>query len=172
MILPRIALIVLSLAASSLWAQSMWKWRDANGTLQISDQAPPISVPEKNILSRPGGQRVAISAADAAASEPAAAAPGVPASGGDADLEARKRKIQADKAAAEAKAKQGNKLAEASRKADDCQRARSQLAMLNSGQRVTRPNAQGEREFLDDAGRAAEISRSQRIADAACRANP
>lgn len=172
MTLPRIALIALSLAATPVWAQSIWKWRDANGTLQVSDQPPPISVPDKNILSRPGGQKLAISAADMAASEPTDAAPAVAGSGADNDLEARKRKLQADKVAAEAKAKQAAKVAEASRKADDCQRARSQLAMLSSGQRVTRPNAQGEREFLDDAGRAAEIARSQRIADAACRPSP
>ena len=42
-----------------------------------------------------------------------------------------------------------------------CTQARSQLAALNSGQRIARMSADGEREFLDDAARSAEVARLQ-----------
>ena len=40
-----------------------------------------------------------------------------------------------------------------------CTQARSQLVALQSGQRIARMNADGEREFLDDAARSEEIAR-------------
>ena len=55
--------------------------------------------------------------------------------------------------AAKAKAEQ-DRVAAA--RAENCTRAKSQLATLESGIRLTRANAKGEREFLDDKQRADE----------------
>ena len=151
------------LTVLSAWAQPIWKWRDANGRVQISDQPPPTSVPEKNILSRPGGQPVQI----VTAIDPAASAASAPVRS-DGELEARKRKAQAEKAAAEAERKQADQQKETARKADACRRARNQLTMLESGGLAARANDKGEREILDDRGRAEEINRTREVVAANC----
>jgi len=156
------ALLVLSLAvlAGAAHAQAIWKWRDANGVMQISDQPPPNSVPVKDIVSRPGTQRAPLVVlADASASAPEAS--GSAPVRADAELEARKKKLQADKAAAETERKQAEKARIDALKADNCKRAKAQLAMLESGARVARPNEKGEREFLDDKARSDEINRTR-----------
>jgi len=157
--------LTLALVAASSFSQQIWKWRDANGRLQISDQPPPTSVPEKSIVSRPGGQTLSIvPVAEAAAAASAASTP----VRADAELEARKRKVQADKAAAEAERKQADQQRDATRKADACRRARNQLAMLESGARASRAHDKGEQEMLDDRGRADEINRSREAVTAHC----
>jgi hypothetical protein len=168
MIRPYPALLVLSLAmlASAAQSQNIWKWRDPNGTLQVSDQPPPNSVPLKDVISRPGNQRAPVVVPDASASAPEAAA-SAPART-DAELEARKKKLQADKLAADAERKQADKARVDALKADNCKRAKAQLAMLESGVRVARPNDKGEREFLDDKARADEVSRSRSAVNDNC----
>jgi hypothetical protein len=169
------ALLVLSLAVLSGSAlaqaqapnQAIWKWRDANGIVQFSDQPPPHSVPDKDIMSRPVPQRVPVTVlADASASAPEAG--GSAPARADAELEARKKKLQADKAAADADRKQADKARVDALKADNCKRAKAQLAMLESGVRVARPNDKGEREFLDDKARAEEVNRSRAAVTANC----
>ena len=162
---PLVIALCLSLLTGAAHAQ-FWKWRDANGTLQVSDQPPPAGVPEKNILSRPGSSTPSVQPVPDGATE---AAPAKAGSGVDNELEARKRKADAERQAATARQQQADKQREAALKADNCQRATNQLAALDKGQRIARPNAQGEREFLDDAGRAQEAERMRRIVAANCR---
>ena len=161
----RAALLALTLAfaAASSPAQTIWKWRDANGTLQISDQPPPTSVPEKNIVARPNVGRAAVIVPDLPASEASA-----PVARADGELEARKRKQQTEKAAAESARQQAEKERLAGRKADECRRARNHMTMLESGIRVARPNDKGEREILDDRGRAEEMERTRQAVAANC----
>lgn len=52
--------------------------------------------------------------------------------------------------------------------AQTCQRARNQLAALESGQRVARFNEQGEREFLGDTARQQETERINTFINANC----
>lgn len=143
----------------------IWKWRDAQGTLQISDRPPPADVPDRDILQRPGKRLGAEAAASAAASAPAPAA-------ADAELEARKQKLQQAEAA-KAKEKEEQKAAAAQKlanaKAENCQRARNQLKGLQEGLRFGKINDKGEREILDDAGRAKEIQRTQDIVNSDCK---
>ncbi len=135
-------------------AQSIWKWRDANGTVQISDQPPPRTVPDSAILARPGAPGAPVAAvapsptAEAAASAPARR---------DPQLEARRKEQQAAEAAKQAEAKQQAQA----RRTEDCQRVRNHLASLESGIRIARTNDKGEREFLDDGARAAEAQRAR-----------
>lgn len=159
--LPTLLALAITLAPLAVPAQAIWKWRDANGTLQISDQPPPPSVPEKSIVSRPGGRgETVVSPAEEPAS--AAAAPAAPAR--DAGLDKRKRELQAAEAAKQAEAKQRDQA----RKDDNCRRARAHLATLDSGTRVSRTNDKGEREVLDDAARAAEADRVRQQVSANC----
>ena len=57
----------------------------------------------------------------------------------------------------------------AQRKAENCRNARAHLAALNTGQRIARYNAQGEREILDDKQRAAEARRARDVIASDCR---
>lgn len=152
--------LILAVGAGAATAQSIWKWRDKDGRVQVSDRPPPMEVPEKDILQRPHAARAAPAPASDAASAPAA--------GIDPALEAKRNKAAADQAAAE-KAKQAAEKAKRDQaRAETCQRARNQLAALESGMRVGRMNDKGEREILDDQGRAAEIARTRQVADSNC----
>lgn len=163
---PLIAALTLSLLTGAACAQSIWKWKDKDGRVQISDRAPPMSVPEKDILSRPPGAPAAQPNASTTpnTSEQAAAA----ASGVDPALEAQHRKTLAEQANTKKSLHSADEARQAAQKADNCQRAKAQLALLESGQRMARPNQQGEREFLDDQGRADEVRRTRQVMDSNC----
>ena len=57
----------------------------------------------------------------------------------------------------------------AKQRADNCTRARNAQATFESGTPIRQTNAQGERVFLDDAARAAELRRIQDIINADCK---
>ncbi|HUD33225.1 MAG TPA: DUF4124 domain-containing protein [Variovorax sp.] len=165
-------LVVACLGTLSLAATAQWQWIDGNGKKVFSDQAPPISVPEKNIVRRPGGATSAPapvlpqSATAASAALPrASASAGLPRPlGVDRDLEEKTRRAEdADKARQAAEAE---RVARA--KADNCARARQGRSTFDSGIRIARINANGEREIMDDAARAAESQRLQSIIDSEC----
>jgi hypothetical protein len=156
--------LVVALGHSSVLAQGIWKWRDRDGRIQVSDRPPPVEIPDKDILQRPQGARAPLPVA--AASDVADATESAPRV--DPALEAKKNKQQAEQAAAEKAKKDAELLKRNQARQETCQRARNQLAALESGQRVGRMNDKGEREVLDDAGRAAEIARTRSITDATC----
>lgn len=164
----RLGLLALFLAVgtSAVMAQAIWKWRDKDGRIQVSDRPPPMEIPEKDILQRPHSARAPV--APASDAETGAAAPS---GGSDPALEAKRKKLQAEQAASAAqdKAKMDAEAAKrAQAKAETCQRARNQLAGLESGQRYARTNDKGEREVLDDRGRAAEIAHTRDIVNSSC----
>jgi hypothetical protein len=162
--LASLSLVALVLLALSAPAHAQWKWRDSRGQIHISDIPPPRDVPDKDVLQRPElvvRKPAPLPAPVAAAS--AAAAPGkAPV---DAELEERKRKAEQEQ---EAKIKADQQKAAAIRK-DNCQRARDQLATLDSGQRIARIKADGEREILDDDARAKETRRAREAIASECR---
>lgn len=156
-------------------ANAQWAWRNSTGGLVFSDRPPPPDVPLRNIVKQPGGGPRPAEFGDAATSAPTAAASGTAngaaAAGsapvGKADLEAKK-KADAEKAAEAAKQKaEADKLAKT--RADNCARAVQAKATYDSGVRVARANAQGEREFVDDAARAAELQRIQGVIASDCK---
>lgn len=161
-LVPLLALLL------ALPAQAQWKWRDASGRVTASDLPPPREVPEKDILQRPSGARAptnAPAAVAAAASAASSAASAVPAKPADKELEARKKAADQQ---AQAKAKAEEQRLAAVR-ADNCQRARSHLSTLESGQRMARVNEKGEREVIDDRTRAAEMQRARDVIASDCR---
>ena len=158
--------LIVALGSAPALAQSIWKWRDKDGHIQVSDRPPPMEIPEKDILQRPHNARAPMPAP--AASDAASDAP-LPTS--DPALEAKRNKTQADQAAqaAQDKAKKDADTAKRNQaKAETCQRARNQMAALEGGQRMTRMNDKGEREVLDDKGRAAEMARTRDLVNSAC----
>ena len=156
-----------ALALLALPAEAQWKWRDAAGHVQYSDLPPPNSTPEKDILARPS-QRKATQAtalpASAASTAAAASSTLVPRTV-EPELEAKRKKAEADQAA-KLKADE-DKIAAA--RADNCTRAKGQLKTLESGVRLDRTNDKGEREILDDAARDAEMKRSRDAISADCK---
>lgn len=159
----RRALPCLALAlVFCLPAQAQWKWRDKNGQVNVSDRPPPTEVPEKDILSRP---QPALRRAAAAAPPAASGAASAPPTALEREVQARKRQAEQEEAA-KAKAEE-ERIATV--KAQNCRTARSQIAGLESGQRIARVNDKGEREVLDDKGRADEMRRAREVVNSDCR---
>lgn len=154
---------VLALAALSP-AAAQWRWRDATGRITVSDLPPPREVADKDILQRPGSA-LRPSAAGAPTAAPAAAASAASLPVGDKELQARRKAAEQQ---AKAKARADEERAAATR-ADNCNRARAQLSTLESGQRLARLNARGERVFLEEGERADEARRAREIIASECR---
>jgi hypothetical protein len=180
------ALLIATFAAHA----QAWQWKDEQGRMQFSDQPPPASVKPENIIKTPTGAparptgkskityddptaakpadpkaaAAPATAKDAAAAKPAAAKDDKPMTTAEKEADYQKRK----KAEAEAADKAAKEAAVAKEKQQACTSSRNNLAALESGQRIARPNAKGEREFLDDSGRAAEIARAKENISKAC----
>jgi hypothetical protein len=152
-----------------LSASAQWQWIDKSGKKVFSDQPPPTDVPEKNILRRAGSPPPRSGSAPAEADAPDAAAPKAAAApkpaGVDKELEEKTKKAQAEEKAKQAAEAEKNAKA----KADNCDRARQGKATFDSGIRVAKINAKGEREIMDDAARAAEQKRLQSIIESDCK---
>ncbi|MEJ8809670.1 DUF4124 domain-containing protein [Variovorax ureilyticus] len=166
-------LVIGSVFLLPLGAQAQWQWIDKENKKVFSDQAPPVDIPEKNILRRPNtAKRLNFSTpaaaegagANAPSSAPAATAAAKP-SGVDKELEEKARKAEEAEKAKQAAEEQ--KIAQA--RADNCKRAREGKATMDSGIRVARVNAQGEREIIDDDMRAAEQKRLQGVINSDCK---
>jgi hypothetical protein len=160
--LPRMRTLRLALLAAACvlpaLAAAQWQWIDKDGRKVFSDQAPPPDVPAKNILRQPGSRAAPAAAAEpvaAAASAAKAAASAPKLSGRDKELEERRK--QAEAAEAEKRKAEEEKLAQA--RAENCKRARQGKAAFDSGQRIAMTDEKGERYFLDDKQRAAELKR-------------
>lgn len=165
-------LLFTALAGASVVASAQWQWVDKDGHKVFSDRAPPADIVDKNILKRPAGRSAPINATEAAesADTPVAAPPVVPASGvkaGGVDkvLEAKKKQA-ADAETAKRKAEE-ERVTKA--KIENCARAKQAKASFDSGVRISRTNAAGEREFMDDAARATELTRIQGIIASDCK---
>lgn len=166
--------LLVTLAACSLPAAAQWQWVDATGRKVFSDRAPPPDIPAKNILRQPGGSTPPPAAAADAGTAPAAdaAAPAAPAAaakdtkpaGTDKALEEQKRKAEAQEAA---KAK-ADKERIAKQRQDNCARAKQSKTALSSGRLLGYTNEQGERGFMDDATRDAELKRADAIIASDC----
>lgn len=160
--------LAFALTLPAAWAQ--WGWVDNSGRKVFSDVAPPASIPDKNIIKRPGNSTLPSDpAAEAVPSgSTTAAAPAAPAvpkvADKDPELEARKKQAEA---AEEAKRKaEEERIARA--RADNCERARKGKGTLESGVRIATTNAKGEREFMDDKARAAELQRIEATIRSEC----
>jgi hypothetical protein len=155
------------LCISAMAAPSVpWKYRDAQGRIVVSDLPPPANVPDKDILERPTVPVRRAAVPPPAASAASAAAPAAAlAQGSDPELEARRKKL-ADEQQAQQRVQQEK---DAAQRADNCSRAKSHLAALSDGLRMARTNEKGEREILDDKGRAEEMQRARQVIASDCK---
>ena len=159
----------------ALTAAAQWQWLDKDGRKVYSDRAPPADVLDKNIVKRPGGLAKAAVKAEpvlnadgtvvvaAQSAQGASSAPKL--SGVDKEL-MEKKKQAADAEAAKRRADE-ERVTKA--KVENCALGKQARAGLDSGVRIGRTNAQGEREIMDDAARAAETKRVQNIIESSCK---
>lgn len=165
--------MALAMAALTLVpqeAQAQWQWRDAQGRITVSDRPPPSDVPASAVISRPAPSNAG-AAPTARATTTSSSAGGnavmastSPGSGKDPALEATRKKNMEE--ASEKKRMDEEKAMLAKR--DNCSRAKGQALSIENGHRMTRINAQGEREHLDDKGRAEELARTRDIIASSC----
>ena len=155
---------------------AQWAWTDEEGHVIFSDRAPSASVPDKRIFKRPNPVKLtpnqepapntgadAANARPVSPAQPVASAP--QATGLDKDLAERKKK--SEQAQAEQRKFEEERIGKI--KADNCERAKQGQKTLESGVRMSRTNAKGEREILDDADRAVEAKRLQGIVATDCK---
>ena len=184
----RMLVSLMCFASASAFAQ--WTWLDKDGRKVYSDTAPPASVPDKNIVKRPGGQvGAANAAADAAANakarvitdgvatdqaiaatQPGASAPQASASApklSTVDKELEKKKKEKEAAEAAKRKEEEQRITKVN--IETCARAKTAKTTLDSGVRIGTTNAKGEREVMDDAARATETRRVQGIIDSSCK---
>ena len=158
--------------AASLPAHAQYQWIDGSGRRVFSDQPPPPGTPQKNILKQPAARPAApapaadeaeSSAADSTAapaaapqaSTPQAAAP----TAQDKALQEKLKKAEAEEAAK--KKAEADRLA--AQKAENCKRAISAKALLDSGQRIMQSDGKGGRSFMSPEQRAAETKRIEEV---------
>lgn len=158
--------------AASLPAHAQYQWIDGSGRRVFSDQPPPPGTPQKNILKQPAARPAApapaadeaeSSAADSTAapaaapqaSTPQAAAP----TAQDKALQEKLKKAEAEEAAK--KKAEADRLA--AQKAENCKRAISAKAVLDSGQRIMQSDGKGGRSFMSPEQRAAETKRIEEV---------
>lgn len=163
---PRSPALRILLAAAgialALPALAQWAWRDDSGRLVYSDRPPPASVKSGQIVKQPPANAAVLPDPIGDATKGAAAKP--PPTLAEREMDFRKRQTER----AEAEKKQADEAALAARKAQECERSRGYLKALEDGLRITRTNAQGEREFLSDEQRAAEIQRAREVISQTC----
>ena len=164
---PLLCVLIVAASVLSLPASAQYKWRDKAGVVQYSDMPPPPGTADKDVLQQPASasRKSAVGAASAAKGASAnAPAPGVtvtsaPLKGGEPELDAKLRKAEQDKAA-KSKAEDDRQMAARS---ENCARAKAYQRNLDEGMRITRTDAKGEREVLDDKALVEEARRTKAV---------
>ena len=172
-----ITVAVVLAGFTSTPSEAQWAWKDGNGRLVYSDRPPPSDIKPAQIVRQPSAPMLATPAPASGAADDAgkpsdaknpdaknAPASNAPKTIAEREMEFRKRqqeRADSDKKAAEEQTKSAAKTAE-------CDRARGYMKSLEDGVRITRTDAAGNREFLDDAQRAAEVERTRKIIQSTC----
>lgn len=172
-------LLLFAIACTwTLGALAQYEWIDKDGRRVFSDRPPPMDVPAAKILQQPRALErpasINIPAADggaaSAAPQPAAPAAGAPAvTGKDKQLEEEKAKAEAAEAAKKQAEDKARAEKDAQARAENCASARRTVQTLQPGRLVGSTNAKGERTYMDDATRAAELRRAQGVIQTDCK---
>lgn len=139
---------ILLLALPALSHAQLYRWVDAQGQVHYSDSPPPPGAKDTRTVEKPA---------------PSAGQPGK--SWQEKDMEFRQRRA----AEADAESKKAKEAEEARQKQANCEAARKNLQILESGQRVVTTNAQGEREFIDDTARQKAINDARKAVETWCK---
>ncbi len=182
----------LSICSSSVLAQ--WQWIDEAGRKVFSDRPPPAHIAPEQVLKQPHGARSAsarvvypgaeTAALPAKSAQPAQAAQPIPAeteaaptaqtpgaaaqAKQAAEDESREKNLEAAKRKAEEAEEKKQKAQQAKARQENCQRARSAQATLQSGSLLGTVNAKGERGFMTEEQRTADLQRAQQTIKSNC----
>ena len=151
--------LVLAVAMAAAGAQS-YKWVDKDGKVRYSDIPPPGGVKFSAVKPPASTGTPAASPASDGAKDAAKAAPKGPLTPVEQEQAYRKRKLEEE----EARKKQEDALAADQTRKQNCDRAQENVRVLESGQRITRTDAKGERYFVDDDQRAKDIEVARKSA--------
>jgi hypothetical protein len=148
--------------ATGLVSAETYKWTDADGKVHYSDQPPPANAKEQGTVKqlKPSAPPPAAASAPTEKGAPAAKTPTY----AEQEADFKKRQVEA----AEREAAEKKKTAEAAEKKKNCEQARSALKNMQLGGRISTTNAQGERDYLNDAQMAQEIARGKQAVDSWC----
>jgi len=141
------AAMAFALAAGA----QQYKWVDKDSKVRYGD-APPPGV-KATALKPPPAAPAAKGAKDAKA------APQRPLTPAEQEAQYRKRQQEAEKE----REKQAQAGQDADARKENCARAQDSLRTFESGERVARTDAKGERYFLDDSQRAAETAKARKM---------
>jgi hypothetical protein len=146
-------------------AHAQYSWIGENGVRHFSDLPPPPGTPAHKILKAPG--RPALNPATVPAPAPM---PATPAKAKDLPslLEREKAYLERAKQREKQEAKESQDAQRQREIAQNCQSARELKAQAESGIRVARVDAKGERRFMTDEEKAAQAALANRVL-AACR---
>jgi hypothetical protein len=149
--MKRTVLLIVVMGFAVAASAQQFRWVDKDGRVQYGDTPPP-GVKATRLKPPPAGS----APAGAAKKDEKPLSP-----------EAAFRKRQQEQAEADKKAAQEAKDAESKRV--NCNAAQAQMRQIQSGQRITTTNASGERVYLDDSQRAAELQRAEKAASEWCK---
>lgn len=177
-------LIAAAFSACSCSVFAQWQWMDEGGRKVFSDRPPPAHISPQQILKQPHGTPAATERVlyPTTSSNTATAPAPAPAAQAQADKQAQaadkaKEQAQSEQAKQDAEnAAQDKALEEAKRKAeeaeqkkqqakvrqDNCARARAAQLTLDSGMRLANINEKGERGFMTEEQRKADVQRAQK----------
>ena len=147
--------VLLVFAGQTAFAQSIYSWKDASGRIHYSD-TPPSDGKVRTV------RQPALAPGQTAPADGAR-----PAQESYVDKELAFRKRLAEKAETEEKARKDK--ADSEQRQRECSASKQYLAGLESGQRIVRFNEAGERIFMDDDERAAEIERTRKAVERICK---
>ena len=153
---PYIPLAICLAACLSLPAAhaQTCQWKDSAGRTVVSDTPPPGNAKDVRCV---GG--IGFSAA-----APSPTAPSSPKTNAEKDAEFKKRQQEGK----EKSDKEAKELQAATERKENCARARSALASLESGRRIAVSDEQGERRIMEDAERQQEIERTRKVVAESC----
>ena len=143
---------------------AQYVWLNEQGVKQFSDMPPPASVPKNRILKSPAGSSrpaPAPDATDGAAPAPDAAKAKAPMTAAEQNAEYNKRKIEQ----AEKEKKAADEAQAAADKVKNCERARAYARSLESGERLTKLDKNGEKTYLTEEQKAQESRETKRYLD-------
>jgi len=150
MLHPGVILLLVLLATPA--GAEIYKWTDAQGEIHYGDQPPSSTTPKPF---HPQTTQASEARAEEARRQVA-------------DQAARKR-LEQEKAREAASKQLAAKEEEARRKAENCQRARGNLEMLQRpNMRLTTVDSQGQARVLDAAARQVEIERASQTISENC----
>jgi hypothetical protein len=152
------------LVFTALASAQMYRWVDEDGRVHYTSTPPPPGVKARTLRAPSTAPAPAPAADDAAKDAGAKDARKGPLTPAEQEQEFRKRQLEAQKA----REKEALAAKDAEAKQENCARARETLRTFESGQRISRTNAQGERYYLDDDARAGEAEAARRAVQDWC----